>query len=105
MGPDRPELSSATSESTAFLPLSRVLEEEFVALHGPLPASASGVGDEARMPALYDAIHELGEKRAALCLSGGGIRSATFALGVLQGLARAGLLTQFHYLSTVSGGG
>ena len=105
MGPDRPELSSATSESTAFLPLSRVLEEEFVALHGPLPASASGVGDEARMPALYDAIHELGEKRAALCLSGGGVRSATFALGVLQGLARAGLLTQFHYLSTVSGGG
>ena len=40
-----------------------------------------------------------------IALSGGGIRSATFALGVLQGLARAGLLTQFHYLSTVSGGG
>jgi hypothetical protein len=44
-------------------------------------------------------------KLAALCLSGGGIRSATFALGVLQGLARAGLLGQFHYMSTVSGGG
>ena len=42
---------------------------------------------------------------AALCLSGGGIRSAAFALGVLQGLARRGLLTRFHYLSTVSGGG
>ena len=42
---------------------------------------------------------------AALCLSGGGIRSATFALGVIQGLARFGLLGQFHYLSTVSGGG
>jgi hypothetical protein len=42
---------------------------------------------------------------AALCLSGGGIRSATFALGVLQGLARFGLLERFHYLSTVSGGG
>jgi len=42
---------------------------------------------------------------AALCLSGGGIRSATFALGVMQGLARYGLLSQFHYLSTVSGGG
>ena len=42
---------------------------------------------------------------AALCLSGGGIRSATFALGVLQGLARFGLLQHFHYLSTVSGGG
>ena len=44
-------------------------------------------------------------KHAALCLSGGGIRSATFALGVLQGLARAGLLGGFHYISTVSGGG
>lgn len=43
--------------------------------------------------------------QAALCLSGGGIRSAAFALGVLQGLARENLLHQFHYLSTVSGGG
>jgi hypothetical protein len=42
---------------------------------------------------------------AALCLSGGGIRSACFALGALQGLARFGILKQFHYLSTVSGGG
>ena len=106
MGPDRDATGAATtSESSAFLPLAQVLEEEFVALHGPLPGRVRGAGDEARIPALYDAIHELGEKRAALCLSGGGIRSATFALGVLQGLARAGLLTKFHYLSTVSGGG
>ena len=40
-----------------------------------------------------------------LALSGGGIRSATFGLGVLQGLARLGLLRCFHYQSTVSGGG
>lgn len=45
------------------------------------------------------------EPFAALCLSGGGIRSATFSLGVIQGLAAHGLLTRFHYLSTVSGGG
>jgi hypothetical protein len=44
-------------------------------------------------------------QRSALCLSGGGIRSATFNLGILQGLARHGLLEQFDYLSTVSGGG
>lgn len=43
--------------------------------------------------------------RSALCLSGGGIRSATFNLGILQGLARHGLLENFTYLSTVSGGG
>ena len=48
-------------------------------------------------------MHGLGLLRAALCLSGGGIRSALFALGVLQALARHGLLKQFHYLSTVSG--
>src|ERR1700754_4088006 len=43
--------------------------------------------------------------QSALCLSGGGIRSAAFALGVLQALSRKGLLTRFNYLSTVSGGG
>ncbi|MBA5638791.1 patatin-like phospholipase family protein [Duganella sp. LX20W] len=42
---------------------------------------------------------------AGLALSGGGIRSATFGLGVLQALAARGLLSQFDYLSTVSGGG
>jgi hypothetical protein len=40
-----------------------------------------------------------------LALSGGGIRSATFNLGFLQGLAQRGLLEKFDYLSTVSGGG
>jgi hypothetical protein len=40
-----------------------------------------------------------------LALSGGGIRSATFSLGVLQALARHDLLKHVDYLSTVSGGG
>ncbi len=40
-----------------------------------------------------------------IALSGGGIRSATFGLGVLQALARHDLLRRFDYLSTVSGGG
>lgn len=40
-----------------------------------------------------------------LALSGGGIRSATFCLGVLQSLAKQGRLSSFDYLSTVSGGG
>ena len=42
---------------------------------------------------------------SALSLSGGGIRSAAFALGIIQGLADKGLLQQLNYLSTVSGGG
>src|SRR5262245_22645635 len=83
------------------LTLAQVLAEEYTALHGPLApvTSAPDLGE------LYEAIHGLGVPRAALCLSGGGIRSATFALGVLQGLAKLGVLPQFHYLSTVSGGG
>jgi hypothetical protein len=40
-----------------------------------------------------------------LALSGGGIRSATFALGVLQALTRGGWLPRVDFLSTVSGGG
>lgn len=40
-----------------------------------------------------------------LALSGGGIRSATLSLGVIQALARHGLLKSVDYLSTVSGGG
>jgi hypothetical protein len=40
-----------------------------------------------------------------LALSGGGIRSATFNLGVLQKLSENGVLPRIDYLSTVSGGG
>ncbi|MBZ5536594.1 MAG: patatin-like phospholipase family protein [Acidobacteriia bacterium] len=43
--------------------------------------------------------------RIGLALSGGGIRSATFALGILQALAKNHLLRKVDYLSTVSGGG
>jgi hypothetical protein len=57
------------------------------------------------VPDLYTIIRELPQMRSALCLSGGGVRSAIFNLGVLQGLARCGLLNKFDYLSTVSGGG
>ncbi|MBN8748525.1 MAG: hypothetical protein J0I65_13570 [Variovorax sp.] len=40
-----------------------------------------------------------------LALSGGGIRSATFCLGLLKALAQQGQLLRFDLLSTVSGGG
>jgi len=42
---------------------------------------------------------------AGIALSGGGIRSATFSLGLLQGLADRDVLRHFDYVSTVSGGG
>ena len=43
--------------------------------------------------------------RVGLAFSGGGIRSATFNLGVLKALHEIGLLKHVDYLSTVSGGG
>ena len=42
---------------------------------------------------------------SALALSGGGIRSASFGLGVMQALVSASVLKKLDYLSTVSGGG
>jgi hypothetical protein len=52
-------------------------------------------------PGLISAVNGL----YGLALSGGGMRSASFSLGVLQALARRGLLAEVDYMSTVSGGG
>ncbi|CAG9181578.1 patatin-like phospholipase domain-containing protein [Cupriavidus pinatubonensis] len=103
-----------------------------------MPADDHGFGDEAariaqRRRQLSIPARAGGDARNwALALSGGGIRSATFCLGVLQALAStprpksdaapgpkpepereppdapapmSSLLAQFDYLSTVSGGG
>jgi hypothetical protein len=81
--------------------------------------------DSVESKALRQRREELGLPAAvpvwALALSGGGIRSATFALGALQAVAEtardetvagskvpgftASMLSRFDYLSTVSGGG
>jgi hypothetical protein len=50
-------------------------------------------------------LDRLRDHLVGLGFSGGGIRSATFSLGVLQAFAKAGLLRHLDYLSTVSGGG
>ena len=51
------------------------------------------------------ALPEVGRGLVGLALSGGGIRAATFALGLTQALAKYGALKHIDYLSTVSGGG
>jgi hypothetical protein len=51
------------------------------------------------------AVGEPADDAIGLALSGGGIRSATFNLGLLQSLSRRDLLPLIDYLSTVSGGG
>jgi hypothetical protein len=57
-----------------------------------------GLASDAREPSAADGM-------TGLALSGGGIRSASFCLGVMQALNAAGVLRTFDYLSTVSGGG
>ncbi len=59
--------------------------------------------DGADLETIFREFHKQDLK--ALCFSGGGIRSATFGLGIVQGLAKHDLLEKFDYLSTVSGGG
>ena len=63
-----------------------------------LPLPAAPAPDHA-----YSEAHRV--RPLGVAFSGGGIRSATFNLGVLQGLAELGLLPFIDYLSTVSGGG
>ena len=83
--------------------LAGALWREFAAIHGGTCPAATEQGPNAALPAYYKAA--IDQHQAALCLSGGGIRSGAFSLGVLQALARNRLLTRFHYLSSVSGGG
>ena len=80
----------------------RILDDAFTGAVKPLR--------DRRLDNVYDSLHaranaDPANARTALCISGGGIRSATFALGVIQGLAGAKILDKFDYLSTVSGGG
>jgi len=90
-----PEMQAAKTlfDSLVIVDAEYALHEEYGLLFGP-PGPDEDVNQwMARNP------------RYALCLSGGGIRSAAFCMGALRALAERKLLTQFHYLSTVSGGG
>jgi hypothetical protein len=77
----------------------------------PQPSTSNGSVNftnvqQAELDAIQTAFPGVTEKElVGLAFSGGGIRSATFGLGVLEGLKKLGLLNQVHYLSTVSGGG
>lgn len=81
-------------------------DDEATAWETGMKGTGSGKTRKAKDVSLQDAEKSVAQTlRSALCLSGGGIRSAIFNLGILQGLARHGLLKEFDYLSTVSGGG
>lgn len=87
-------------------PLPRGIHER---LGGINPSDAKSINDAEwlaiRARRRYYGLDEDKPHAIGLAISGGGIRSATFALGVLVALARRHLLPHFDYLSTVSGGG
>ncbi len=110
--------SGSAAEATAGLGSVFEAELRYVCEHAPHPRQAERQAARERVTRahhtdgapdpvqLRDAV--LGDpdlRLAGLALSGGGIRSASFCLGVLQSLARARLLSRFDYLSSVSGGG
>jgi hypothetical protein len=80
---------------TSFDPFPTVLASEYEDVQERRQVAAGGAARATGRPL----------NLAGLSLSGGGIRSATFNLGLLQSLRKHGLLQQFDYLSTVSGGG
>lgn len=68
-----------------------------------LPRGEVVLEDPSALDGVFKQLHDA--KLTALSFSGGGIRSATFGLGIVQALSKNELLHRFDYLSTVSGGG
>ncbi|MGA2223600.1 MAG: patatin-like phospholipase family protein [Syntrophobacteraceae bacterium] len=91
MGFSKPELEGSS------VPFESVLDEETEVIFGS--RRKRGVVH----PGLTK--EDLKEDLIGLSFSGGGIRSATFNLGVIQAFAKDRLLRHVDYLSTVSGGG
>lgn len=94
--------SETVSDATLHEIHRRIVDEAFTGAVKPLR--------DRRLANVYAKLHARAKEddskaRTALCISGGGIRSATFAMGVIQGLASAKVLDKFDFLSTVSGGG
>ena len=98
----------ATQSEPEQFPFQDVLRDELEVIAARRDTLESERGDLADTGPRADetAAHAAWQARLlGLSFSGGGIRSATFNLGVLQALARCGLLRYVDYLSTVSGGG
>lgn len=68
------------------------------------PQGTVGFGKVYEEEKKYLGISE-GQRPAGIAFSGGGIRSASFGLGLMQALVANDKLKDMHYMSTVSGGG
>lgn len=94
------------AEKTYEILLVRVLREELNHIIRETPPVSQQISSDEPTEKLSGVLAEMhAANLSAMCFSGGGIRSATFGLGVVQALAANKLLDKFDYLSTVSGGG
>jgi hypothetical protein len=116
LGEERKEKSfvaAPTIAATVKTLLRRLVPRRTSAPATPSPGETSGPPKDSagEVDAIEQRTREMRETQhlrsslAGLALSGGGIRSATFALGFLQAMGERRLLWIFDYLSTVSGGG
>ena len=104
----RPAVMSGADLKALLHPLAFGFTTDLPELKAPAPLIAAAEGEAvAKRRALHDATKAkpAGVDAIGLALSGGGIRSATFSLGVVQVLAAKGFLPEVDFLSTVSGGG
>ncbi|MEM1227021.1 MAG: patatin-like phospholipase family protein [Planctomycetota bacterium] len=104
--PSIPGPSTDEPSDDANIPFDRILFSQGV--HGGqalLDAEREAIAQRRRDAGQADTTSDHLSNLAGVAISGGGLRSATFALGALQALANHRLLKDFDYLSTVSGGG
>jgi Patatin-like phospholipase len=103
------KVRDAARKQNMVVPFSIVQEGELVQIarnrNAFGKARESGPASDPDTPTRHSARLALDRDLLGLAFSGGGIRSATFNLGVLQALSKIGLLKHMDYLSTVSGGG
>jgi hypothetical protein len=97
----RPDLQAQAASLTGYTPTKWLLQQELAVIDSRRNMLGIDGLTSDKDPYARAATSGL----MGLCFSGGGIRSATFNLGILQGLAELKLLHCFDYLSTVSGGG
>ena len=98
-----PELQQSLAYLVQYTPSKWLLEQEAALLADRRELHGQNIPRFQQNEDIYDWARK--HRLTGVCFSGGGIRSATFNLGITQGLAVKGWLDQVDYLSSVSGGG
>ena len=105
----QPEKAAKVEQDLTWANLQQVLNDETIHLDSLREKQRLRLRE--RIPRAFEGSANIARSKASrnerfgLALSGGGIRSATFSLGVIQALAQRRRIASIDYISTVSGGG